>query len=1529
MAINDDVFRAILAMDSYNRGGRGMGLDGAAIGDAAIMGNSDELQVAGASFFAQSYIWKGQIVVSYRGTDEPLSDAWNGWGTGLGDYWSTQAQKAVEFYEKILDYYGPIIGPVDPTAANVAFVGHSLGGGLAGFVASLYGKNATVFNNMAYQLSAERAYYFATGQFQTSQELQHQQDVISQYYFNGSYNNGNPITPSWSNVTAFATIGDPLAVNRGGQQGVMNPVGTGVDLSDLGAVTGLLLRHSQSFQVILLFGEKEVSKVEVPGSDRWKSFKELFSSLDDATLVEAAKKASTVNPARNADEMRTMIAYSAVDSGTRPFGDKAIRALFNDANDIGSLLTGGQLNAFIGTGARSQLLRKALADIVVQFAADVANQKATDGKFLNGVTAKSTSLLSIDFDKEYWQQSSKIVGLESLLRDYFSPEVQAPNPGETAFRALYYSKIGDLAGGISRAEIGLDGQAATISANNLPMPLVAQNGGLLAIGADQGDTINGGNGRDVLSGGGGDDTINGGEGDDFLIGGDGADRLFGGAGKDVLFGGKGNDKLYGGTEKDRLIGGEGDDEFYVKSGDVILDGDAGDKLFVTRGNEADELAVYGDLKQSDIQTAWSNYESSVFPGGQAIFRNELLDYWLVNTGQSLVVFDLPWDLDGFNLVISDYQAGDFGLDIQDPTSYMAWIRGTSGPASLAPYLRNLQTALRFEARAATEEEPGDQQRFMALAGEEIVGTSGMDFLRGTSGDDEIVGDGEMDLLVGGAGSDTYQYRAGDGDDYIMDYDGATDDIDVLAFDDLNAEDIELSGRGNELYIKILGASPALITIIDQLVQGGSDGIEEIRFADGTVWSREQIVEALFVVRGTDGDDNLYWKFINYSLSQPTTFYGGLGNDELHGGEGRDIYVYATGDGNDTITDDTDSTGTVRFSDLNPSDIGLTRWGDNLAIRINATAEWITVTSNAGQDSIDRIEFADGTVWDRDDIVTFANVPLTTGTDFNDSLSGGSGADILNGKGGDDTLQGNGGDDVYLYASGDGNDVIFDWSGTTDILRLTDLNADDITVSRSGSDVLITVNATGQTITLSYQLLSQYETDGIERIEFADGSSWDRAMIDAIRGTTGNDTLYGTQGRPDSFIGGLGNDTLEGISGSDTYIYSSGDGSDVINDNSGSTSDVDVLRFTNLDAGDIALKRVDDHLEIKIKATNEIIQVNKQFYSETENWGIEKIQFANGTEWDLATINANANTGGTSGDDVITGTAGDDILDGGAGDDTIDGGDGNDVIIGGEGNDTLFGGAGDDVIYADYGADIVDAGAGSDVVHIFEQSIGSSSQIVGGDGVDTLVFEATGATFVSANWSIVEASFERLQSAPNYWWAGSGDGNVIDFANIERLDSNNFYIYGFAGNDTIIGSNGSDIILGGLDDDELHGADGDDELQGEEGADRLYGGSGADTLGGGDGNDFLSGGVGNDTLEGGAGDDTFSFLGTFDHDHIYDFGVGNDIIEFDSSQFPDFNAVLAAASTSGNDTVITLDASNSITLQGVSLSTLNANNFSFV
>jgi|SRR5919106_6605958 hypothetical protein len=76
----------------------------------------------------------------------------------------------------------------------------------------------------------------------------------------------------------------------------------------------------------------------------------------------------------------------------------------------------------------------------------------------------------------------------------------------------------------------------------------------------------------------------------------------------------------------------------------------------------------------------------------------------------------------------------------------------------------------------------------------------------------------------------------------------------------------------------------------------------------------------------------------------------------------------------------------------------------------------------------------------------------------------------------------------------------------------------------------------------------------------------------------------------------------------------------------------------------------------------------------------------------------------------------------------------------------------------------------------------------------------------------------------------------------------------------------------------------------------------------------------------------NFATGFGRDVVADFSAGAgvlDVIELDNQVFSNFASVLAATRQVGADAVITVDASNALTLKNVLVSNLHADDFMFV
>ncbi len=400
--------------------------------------------------------------------------------------------------------------------------------------------------------------------------------------------------------------------------------------------------------------------------------------------------------------------------------------------------------------------------------------------------------------------------------------------------------------------------------------------------------------------------------------------------------------------------------------------------------------------------------------------------------------------------------------------------------------------------------------------------------------------------------------------------------------------------------------------------------------------------------------------------------------------------------------------------------------------------------------------------------------------------------------------------------------------------------------------------------------------------------------DVLRGGTGADTLNGGDGN-DVLDGGAGNDTLIAGAGNNTYLFGRGDGQDLIVTYSDSTAPdkLNTLQFAaGIAPSDIVLKQAYDTqwgaalwaLEVAIAGGTDKLSINGAFrLDDMSNGynGVQQFKFADGTVWDLATIQSKL-FAGTAGDDTFRGTGaantlngslGNDTLYGAAGDDTILGGDGTDMLYGELGNDSLDGGTGADTLNGGDGNDVLDGGAGNDTLYC---GAGNNLYKFGkGDGQDLVGFsyDVTVGTLNALQFraGVLPSEVQVLQVNDGVWSGTTG----LELSIVGTSDKITFAGF-FYNNDPTDGRNSlqqvsfSDgtswditTLRAMLATNVVSGTSGVDALTGTAGADRLLGLDGNDTLTGAAGHDWLDGGLGNDSMSGGSGDDVYVVNATTD------------------------------------------------------------------
>ncbi|MGB3408012.1 MAG: tandem-95 repeat protein, partial [Jannaschia sp.] len=663
--------------------------------------------------------------------------------------------------------------------------------------------------------------------------------------------------------------------------------------------------------------------------------------------------------------------------------------------------------------------------------------------------------------------------------------------------------------------------------------------------------------------------------------------------------------------------------------------------------------------------------------------------------------------------------------------------------------------------------------------------------------------------------------------------GSSDASDTLTFPDLTRDQVRFERRGDDLVIRIdadstAGVVSGSIVLRSAFVVGDLTGynwlVETITFADGETLQTLDLLHAMVAAQTTDGDDEI--RGLSLTGSGPDgdeTLRGGLGDDFVDGRDGADTYVYALGDGNDTIAL---RSATLRLEGITREQLSFDASGYSLRVGI---AESAPGAQDAG--SVDVIGAMVGlrggnsSLGQDFKIVLDGDVQLTASeiatlllaaeaTDGPDVLTGSPEADTLIGGRGDDLLMGDSGGDTYVYRSGDGRDFIRDrgYFEQGDVLRFEGIEVGRVSVVRniaSSLDVDLVIAESvpgagdGGRITLEDAGTTSYY--GIEQVLFDDGTVWTREDLArlaqaAVGSTDGPDRIEGTAGG-DTLSGGLGEDTLQGAGGDDVYLYTRGDGIDVIRDTSGAN----VLRITGYAAEDLTFRRpgrdgTDLVIELSVPGDRiTVADVLNQFSGAPI--AIELVD--TGTTYSLAEIRALVFEGlASDGDDLVAGSARGETLTGGGGNDLIDGQGGADTFVyrAGDGDDRFVAQQDDtlrlpDLLASDIGYAARAGVGGNDLVLRLP---GERDRVVvagalGDDGLGQIVF-ADGEV-----WSRADMRAAVLRDADT---AVSDVIRGFDGQDTLSAPLGDDTLEGGAGNDTYIirRGDGSDVVsdTGGLD-----------------------------------------------------------------------------------------------------------------------------------
>ncbi len=1556
--MNKDLFKAVLAMDSYYRGYEaGINITestnplGKKIGNATIISDSSALTDSLGNvnidqpigFYALTYdLGGGEYVIGYRGTDYPQNDnsipkdIANGWLMGGGAL-TPQGLLAIDYYNAVVDdLYGTSVLANDQSV-NISLTGHSLGGGLSGFIGALYDQDAVVFDAMTYELAAQNAYndalytynnsilytltirnlnllkdtsgleatqaqldaYIADPDIQVISQEPYKSNLLERAYGDeqpwqyeydegikgyhvqgeildlalparslpGNSASSEPALYLGEDGASYNLVeGSPfiqyLTAQIFGSAGIIGAYGIN-SLAD--AAKEAIALHSQASLVIRMAAD-EIT----PSNNDWKGAGEYFwpllynSAFAESIGMDASSVSGELQTAGGYDGiLRAILAYSAIDEGTRVFGDTGIRALYDDANDLGAAITSVQSDA---TNPLIQMLGTDISKVFVQFAGQLALNKvealavpgalAADG-VLTRVDHGDNQNLILNFSEGYW---NSVLNTTQHYLDL----------GRGKFMVSMLNILGIDSSDILDASFKAWGNGSYTVFDRVVLSTTAGGTSVIEESAFPDSTKNslfiGGNGADHVTGSSGNDLILGSLGYDTIIGGAGSDTLtFTQSAKRIIVtftdGNSGSiEKISGNSstydcfsEIETIIGTEGIDGFSVSgsSSPENLFGLAGDDVFFVNGPITQSLVFDGGsdndtvylqdlLKDDFVKTSTTEYLYTSISDPSTTF--EFYNVEEVIFGGDSVAFAGTWaghssgsflSVDKELYIAPQTVAGTYNSDMSNQDTYFAESSkvsiGSSGSMTVS-------LGGRYVSWTSMAADPGEGPPTTPV--DLGVAANGVIYDRIT-----------IDSSNGGTGFTEFSVIINES---VSGYFGFTrhgtpERPPISSYFDLSGSNLQINLNDqwydyNKNLSHVVTNPWALATY--HFKPRGGDYSREIQFRfTGT---EVEFDFFLGVIRATGG--------------------GAAGGPAVYSGYGRADIEFVLSEGS-SLQSDSGVFGTGIGTDLD-----------------DFLPEWIGTENNE----------------------TFS------GSGFDETIYGGGGNDIINGGLGFDKAIFSGNYENYtinsvlvgqitrlLIIDNVGTDGTDDVSGDVEQLVFSDgVYENGVFTSTNNTDPIaandtanvnvnesVTVNVLsndsdgdGDTLTVSIATsasngsLTVHGNNTITYTPDADYYGTDNFTYSVDDGNGGTDsatvnvvvspsvdpdqTIAGTDGK-DTLHGGTGNDTLHG--NADNDIIYGGAGADIINGGSG----WDIAHYGDSDV-----------------AVNIDLSLSTQIGGIAQGDTLIGIEVVTGTVYDDVILGNSArnNLRGNNGSDILRGQGGNDILSGQNDDDTLYGGSGNDGLYGNAGADTLDGEAGiDTAVYTGSNAAVdVDLNRGAqigghaqgDTLTSIENVTGSShgdtitgdsgkNLFKGANGNDTLrggagndvLYGGAGADILDggSGWDI--AHYGDSTAAVNIGMSlaaqvgGIAQGDIL--ANIEVVTGSNY-------NDTLIGNSGYNNLRGGNGEDILRGQGGRDILSGQNGNDTLYGGSG---------NDDLYGNTGADALDGEAGIDTAVYTGS--------------------------------------------------------------------